>query len=74
MRNNKINQTFQHGDANAIYVTGIDGAQIEGNQIKDSRGNGIFVQASVLPDGIITADFNEGKRNFNDIHVEIINF
>ena len=67
--NNEINQTYQHGDASAIYVTGIDGAQIEGNQVKDSRGNGIFVQASVLPDGIITTDFNEGKRNFNDIHL-----
>lgn len=69
VENNEVNQTFQSGDANAIYVTGIDGAEIMGNKVADSRGNGIFVQASVLPDGIITDDFNEGKRNFNNIHV-----
>jgi len=70
VENNEVNQTFQSGDANAIYVTGIDGAEILGNKAENSRGNGIFVQASVLPDGIITADFNEGKRNYNDIHVK----
>ncbi|PFG15031.1 right-handed parallel beta-helix repeat-containing protein [Bacillus sp. es.036] len=69
VENNEVNQTFQSGDANAIYVTGIDGAEVVGNKVEGSRGNGIFVQASVLPDGSITADFNEGKRNFNEIHV-----
>lgn len=68
--NNKISQNYHTGDANAIYLTGIDRARIEGNTVKESRGNGLFVQASVLPDGMITSDFNEGKRNFNEIAIK----
>ncbi len=67
---NEVIQTFQSGDANAIYVTGMDRTLIEGNAVEDSRGNGVFVQASVLPDQIITTDFTEGKRAFHRVEVK----
>ncbi|ELK48584.1 hypothetical protein D479_02282 [Halobacillus sp. BAB-2008] len=67
---NEVIQTFQSGDANAIYVTGMDGTRVEGNTVEDSRGNGIFVQASVLPDQMKTTDFTEGRRVFDRIEVK----
>jgi|GEM_PF-5834761 len=65
--NNIIEQTYQTGDANAIYVTGMDDTVIENNEIKGSRGKGLFVQASVI--GEETGDFPEGIRLFNQLAI-----
>ncbi len=66
--NNIVEQTYTTGDANAIYVTGMENTVIENNEIKASRGKGLFVQASVI--GENTGDFPEGIRLFNQLTIQ----
>ncbi|QFK70595.1 hypothetical protein F7984_04735 [Pradoshia sp. D12] len=66
--NNRVEQTYNTGDANAIYVTGMDNTIIENNEIIASRGKGLFIQASKI--GKQTGDFPDGIRQFNDITVQ----
>lgn len=65
---NRVEQTYNTGDANAIYVTGMDNTIIENNEIIASRGKGLFIQASKI--GKQTGDFPDGIRQFNDITVQ----
>ncbi|WP_270180234.1 right-handed parallel beta-helix repeat-containing protein [Alkalihalobacillus sp. CinArs1] len=64
---NFVKQTYESGNANGIYITGIDGALIERNTVLNSNGKGIFVQASNL--GEATADFKDGLREYERITI-----
>lgn len=66
--NNIIKQTNQTGDANAIYITGVDMVHVIQNQIIDSNGRGIFAQASVM--GVTTKDFPNGRRRYNELLIQ----
>lgn len=64
---NEVKQNELGGGGNAIYVTGIDGALVEGNTVEGSGGKGLFVEASYL--GEKTRDFPDGRRMFNNIRI-----
>ncbi|WP_270180227.1 right-handed parallel beta-helix repeat-containing protein [Alkalihalobacillus sp. CinArs1] len=65
--NNTVKQTNTTGNANAIYITGVDQVNVVGNQMVDSNGKGVFAQASVM--GVTTNDFPNGRRRYNNITV-----
>lgn len=66
--NNVVEQTYKTGEANAIYVTGMNNTTIENNEITGSRGKGLFIQASVI--GEETGDFPEGIRYYNYLTIQ----
>lgn len=64
---NVVVQKYDSGDANGIYVTGIDGITIQGNNVQKSRGRGLFVQASKI--GETTEDFPNGLREYQRVNI-----
>lgn len=66
--NNTVNQIYKTGNANGIYVTGLTNTLVEGNIVSNSRGKGLFIQASHI--GRVTTDFPDGLRLVSDITVK----